>query len=111
LQAHHMTQRLLDDLAQPFQLQNSDYLASACIGVALFSDSGMDADTLLRNADLALTEAKLSGRNTHRFFNPSMQVEVNRRSQLETALRLAIAHNDLQLFIQPQWHQDGSVIG
>jgi len=111
LQAHRMTLRVLESLAQPFALQSTEYLASACIGVALFSDSKMDADTLLRNADLALTEAKLSGRNTHRFFNPSMQVEVNRRSQLETALRLAIANDELQLYIQPQWHQDGSVLG
>ena len=103
LYVRHMAQRILDQLAEPFSLGGVRHITSCCIGIALFSDTEGSAEVLMKNADLALAEAKASGRNTLRFFNPAMQTEVLRRTRIEAALRHAISTEEgLQLFVQPQ---------
>lgn len=105
-----MAEFLRSQLAQPFDLRGTEFICSVSVGVAMFSDAGGDTDALLKGADLALAAAKSSGRNMVRFFNPAMQVEVTRRTRIENALRKAIEHNSLALYLQPQINVDGKTV-
>jgi diguanylate cyclase len=75
---------------------------STSIGIALYPDDAADRETLLSHADTALYRAKTEGRDTYRFFEAKMGVEVRERRTLEHDLRLAIARDELRLEYQPQ---------
>jgi|GEM_PF-381112 len=100
----------LEMLKRPYELAEGPYVASVSIGIALFSDTRADTEALLKAADLALFAAKSSGRNQFRFFNPDMQVAVNRRTRMEAALRTAIEQGALALHLQPQVDSEGRVL-
>ncbi len=89
-------------LAAPYQLKEHEYLSSPSIGVCLFSGNEESADTLLKRADMAMYQAKDSGRNVVRFFDPAMQHAVETRAQLEGDLRSAVREGQLRLFYQIQ---------
>jgi diguanylate cyclase (GGDEF)-like protein/PAS domain S-box-containing protein len=103
--------QLLTQLSLPYDLNGSRHVSSASIGVALFSDTQGSVNNLLKGADLALAAAKNAGRCTLRFFNPAMQTEVNRRTAIESALRLAIESDQIRLHVQPQLNSDAQIIG
>ncbi|UZJ43840.1 EAL domain-containing protein [Marinimicrobium sp. C6131] len=106
----HLADEWLAALAEPFALDGAPYVISVSLGVALFSDAAEDVDTLLKGADLALQAAKRLGHNRLQFFNPAMQVAINRRSQLEGALRQAIESRSLALHLQPQVNTAGETV-
>jgi diguanylate cyclase len=85
---------------------------STSIGIALFPDDATDRQSLLTHADTALYRAKSEGRNTYRFFEAKMGIEVRERRMLEHDLRLARARDELRLVFQPQKEiQSGNTIG
>lgn len=98
-------------LNQPFELQGSEYNNTVSIGVAMFTDADWDSDGLLKAADLALQSAKVGGRNAIHFFDPDMQVELNRRNTIEKALRRAVISNQLSLYLQPQVDISRRILG
>lgn len=98
-------------LNQPFELQGGEYNNTVSVGVAMFTDAEWDSDGLLKAADLALQSAKLGGRNAIRFFDPDMQVELNRRNTIEKALRRAVSSNQLSLYLQPQVDISRKILG
>jgi diguanylate cyclase (GGDEF)-like protein len=71
------------------------------IGIAVSPSDGQDAETLLRNADLALHQAKDAGRHTLRFFEPALNARAQARRSIETDLRKALQNGELELFFQP----------
>ncbi|MGZ3254845.1 MAG: putative bifunctional diguanylate cyclase/phosphodiesterase, partial [Burkholderiaceae bacterium] len=81
------------------------------IGVTLFRGNELSIDVLLKQADMALYQAKGAGRNTVRFFNPAMQAAIESRAQMENALRHGLQQNEFKLFYQPQFDQQGEVTG
>lgn len=109
--AQQYAEEILQDFIMPFALEQTQYIASASLGIALFSDAEGDVERLLQDADMALYRAKASGRNSLRFFDPVMQLEVNRRSQLERKLRDVIASQQLELYVQPQISSDQQYVG
>jgi diguanylate cyclase (GGDEF)-like protein/PAS domain S-box-containing protein len=84
---------------------------SASIGITLFHDGLLDPDILMKQADLAMYQAKAAGRNTLRFFDAEMQQAVNQRSELEGALRRAIGQEQFVLFYQTQVDRSGQHVG
>jgi diguanylate cyclase (GGDEF)-like protein/PAS domain S-box-containing protein len=94
----------------PFVLSGQEYQCKFSIGVALFQGSDSISD-LLRHADLALYQAKRSGRNALRFFDPVMQLALNRRTALLAELRQAIGGEQLRLYYQPQLNSARQVVG
>lgn len=98
-------------LNQPFELQGGEYNNTVSIGVAMFTDAEWDSDGLLKAADLALQSAKVGGRNAIHFFDPDMQVKLNRRSTIEKALRRAVNNNQLTLYLQPQVDISRRILG
>jgi diguanylate cyclase (GGDEF)-like protein len=88
-------------LATPFTIASRDYWIGASIGIAVFPRDGEDPDTLMRNADLALYQAKAGGRGLFRFYSDSLHDSVRRRHVLEHALRRALERGGLRIVYQP----------
>jgi diguanylate cyclase (GGDEF)-like protein/PAS domain S-box-containing protein len=110
-EVHAVGRKLLDVLAEPFDLAGRQCSSSPSIGATLFDGHPTDIDLLLRQADLAMYRAKDEGRNTLRFFDPGMQAAVDRQAALSAALRAGIAHRQFVLYCQPQFGHDGSLVG
>ena len=92
-------------------LQGAACYVSTSIGIALFDRTTESAETLLKQADLALYQAKDAGRNTSRLYNPAMQAAVNSRAKIEAGLRRALANGEFILLYQPQVDITGHLIG
>lgn len=105
-QAEVIGEKILKALSQPYQLASHEYQSTSSIGVALFSDHNQSQEELLKHADIAMYQAKKSGRNTLRFFDPHMQDAINTRVDLERELRKALEQQQFQLYYQIQ--VDGS---
>jgi diguanylate cyclase (GGDEF)-like protein/PAS domain S-box-containing protein len=102
-QAKAVGNKILDALHQTFQLADSEYYSSASIGVTLFDGPQQESvENLLKQADLAMYQAKAYGRNTLRFFDPEMQTVVTARAALEAGLREAVMENQFILYYQAQ---------
>ena len=107
-----LTQRLLDGLLEPCEVQGSRIAVRASVGIAMAPRDGQDIDTLLNHADLALYAAKSAGRGEFRFFAPDMAVQTRRRLAVEQTLREALERGELSLAFQPQVTlDDGRVTG
>ncbi|MCU7933845.1 MAG: EAL domain-containing protein [Candidatus Thiodiazotropha sp. (ex Dulcina madagascariensis)] len=100
--ARDVAEKIRQALNQPVVLDGHEYVTTTSIGIVLFPAEGMDADELLKQADTAMYRAKAAGRNTIRFFHPSMQAEVNDRLRVGKELRMAVEQGQLELYLQPQ---------
>ncbi len=100
-------------LGQPYRLFENDqvHYSTSSIGVTLFRGNALPIDVLIKQADMALYQAKGAGRNTVRFFNPAMQAAIESRAHMEAALRNGLQQNEFQLFYQPQINQHDAVVG
>lgn len=105
-----LAQRVIDALARPFQLQGHEVVIGSSVGIAIYPDAESTADHMLRSADLALYRAKAEGRGTYRFFEQDMNIKLQERKALETALRCALLDDQFELHYQPQVSLDGGRI-
>ncbi|NEP17897.1 MAG: EAL domain-containing protein [Leptolyngbya sp. SIO4C1] len=94
-------ERLNRTLLQPIELENQTLYVSASIGIALNPADEAQPERLLRNADMAMYQAKAMGRAQYAIFDHQMHAQVRRVMQLETSLRQAIEQEKLQLYYQP----------
>jgi diguanylate cyclase (GGDEF)-like protein len=104
-------EKILAALREPFEVGGAVHHASCSIGIALCSSGDGSLDDLMRRGDLAMYEAKRQGRNTLRFFHPSMEHEVTHRTAIETELRAALLHSQFVLHYQGQVDGDGIMTG
>ena len=93
---------LLSALAQPLQLSGHECHSTASIGIATYPADGIDAQTLTKNADMAMYLAKEDGKNGFRFFSRDVKVQSIERLTLETALRRALERDQFVLHYQPK---------
>ncbi|WP_404365906.1 putative bifunctional diguanylate cyclase/phosphodiesterase [Marinobacter sp.] len=98
----HLLGQLKQSFQQPFEVQGEQHSITATMGVAVYPQSGLDADILLRNADVALYRAKESGRNTYQFYTEGMQDREVMRLELDRDISTALAQDEFVLFFQPQ---------
>jgi diguanylate cyclase (GGDEF)-like protein/PAS domain S-box-containing protein len=103
--------KILYALNQPYTLGLHIYRSSSSIGATLLNDRDTSIEALLRKADIAMYEAKSSGRNTLRFFDPKMQEAIVRRHELIADLQEAISQQQFRLYYQIQVNQDGHPLG
>jgi diguanylate cyclase (GGDEF)-like protein/PAS domain S-box-containing protein len=94
--------QLRELIATPFTSLSADFFTSASIGISLFPDDAVDGETLLKNADTAMYEAKAAGGNAVRTHTPQMNQRLQSRVTLETQLRSALQNNELALHFQAQ---------
>jgi diguanylate cyclase (GGDEF)-like protein len=101
--AEQAAQRIQAGLAAPFRQGSYEFVVTPSIGIALFPEHGTDAQTLLKNADGAMYEAKASGRNQFRVFTSAVNARVTKRLSLEMELRRAFESAQLEVYYQPQY--------
>jgi len=99
-------------LRAPFAIDGHELSVSVSIGIALFPQDATEADTLIKQADLAMYSAKESGRNAYQFFRDEMNDQAQQRLRVESALRRALERNEFELHYQPQVQAaDNAVVG
>ncbi len=99
--AESVATSILKAFVPAFLIGGSEQVITPSIGMALYPDDGEETSILLRNADLAMYQAKEDGRNTFHFYNRSVHDNLRHRLELERHLRNALAENELQLQYQP----------
>jgi diguanylate cyclase (GGDEF)-like protein len=99
--AAQLADQLIMRLAEPFDLEGQQTYIGGSIGIAVSQSDGSGADELLRNADLALYQAKEDGRGTFRFFAPGMDLKMQARRVMEQDLRKALPAAEFELYYQP----------
>lgn len=97
----YLATRIQEAINEPYEIAGHQLNVAASIGIAIAPSDGTEADRLLKNADLAMYQAKANGRGMFCFFEPKMDAQVKARSVLESELRQAIMHNQFELYYQP----------
>lgn len=97
-----VAQNCLDALHRPFQVESTDLILSATIGIAVPGPDGSDAEQILRNASTAAQSATGKGTNSFHFYSDAMNVSIATRVKLEQDLRAALSGNQFILHYQPQ---------
>jgi diguanylate cyclase (GGDEF)-like protein len=95
-------QRVLDLFAEPFIAGTRELRVTASIGACLYPDDGDVVDVLLKNADVAMYEAKESGRNCFRFYAQEMGRRIEQYVEMENALRVALKQQQFEVYYQPK---------
>lgn len=88
-------------LSKPFYVMEETYKLSASLGIAIAEEQEESEADLLRNANMAMSQAKLDGRNTYRFHDDGMNSKLKKRIQVAMELRTAIAKNAMEVYYQP----------
>jgi diguanylate cyclase (GGDEF)-like protein/PAS domain S-box-containing protein len=104
-------EKILASLNQTYQLAQYAYHSTPSIGATLFNDHQQSIDEMLKQADIAMYQAKKDGRNRLRFFDPKMQNSINERAVLESNLHKALEQNQFQLHYQIQVDKEGHAVG
>jgi len=94
--------RVLQAVAQAHSIDQHDLFVTASIGVSMYPEDGLNAETLLKNADTAMYQAKESGRQCYRFFKTVMNTHAVERQSIEADLRRALERNEFKLHYQPK---------
>ncbi|WP_367608260.1 EAL domain-containing protein [Legionella sp. W05-934-2] len=96
-----LADRLLKSFSRPYEIDEHRFATTASIGIAIYPDDADQAHMLLRNADLALCQAKRTGRNTYEFYEDSLNIFHHQESKIEAHLRDVLASDELSIFYQP----------
>ena len=97
-----VAQTILDAMTHPFEIDQHTLHTSCSIGISVFPNDGVDFDTVRKNADTALYQAKDSGRRNYRFFAGQMNADAQMRMQMQIDLRKALQNQEFDLHYQPQ---------
>ncbi len=107
-----VARRMLAAVAEPHSIDQQVLHVTTSIGVSVFPDDGRDAETLIKNADTAMYQAKENGRRSFQFFEPEMNVRAVERQSLEENLRQALGAQEFALHYQPKVDlRTGAIIG
>jgi diguanylate cyclase (GGDEF)-like protein len=105
-----MAKKMMDALGLSYRLNGQDYYITVSVGITMVSGK-ISADETIKEAEIAMYQAKESGRNAFVFFNEQMQSNITKRISLERELRNAISNHEFQLYYQPQLNDAGYVVG
>jgi len=94
--------KIIDAVVQPVNIDGHDLQVSTSIGIAVYPDNGTDVERLMRNADVAMYQAKEAGRNCFKLYHLDMNSRSVERLDMETALRRALEREEFELYYQPK---------
>jgi len=100
--ASHVAEKILSELRKPIAIAGQQLVVTTSIGITMMPQDSNDAQTLMRNADMAMYKAKERGRNNYQFFLEDMNRTAKNRLQIETELREALKRDEFDLFYQPK---------
>jgi len=101
IDAAKVAEKVLETLRTPFELDGRELFVSVSIGISLFPEDGEEAETLVKNADIAMYRAKDRGRDRYELYAPAMTVTALERLAVESNLRRALTQGELLLHYQP----------
>lgn len=110
-EAEHLAGKIVASLREPYPLESSPYRTTTSVGIALFDGKEGGREEILRQADLAMYQAKRAGKGAFRFFDPRMESAVRERSALTQDLQEALEGGQFRLFYQPQADSSGKIRG
>jgi len=110
-QADGVAEKIVQVLNEPYLLNKYIHHSSVSVGVCLFLGKDTPLEELLKRADTAMYQAKNAGRNRVSFFETAMQSAVETRALMEGKLRLALAHQEMQLYYQMQVDANHQIVG
>tara|TARA_R110001606_G_scaffold395664_2_gene568502 strand:- start:115783 stop:117972 length:2190 start_codon:yes stop_codon:yes gene_type:complete len=110
-QTKDVAKKIIFALNQPYQFGENEHLSTPSIGATVFLGHKLTTEELLKQADIAMYQAKDAGRNTLRFFDPAMQEAITVRANIENELRKAIKYHQFQLYYQIQVDHAGRALG
>lgn len=99
---HHLARRLLEAFATSFSVEEQRIYLTSSIGIAVYPGCGKAPEELIKNADIAMYNAKKSGRNDFRFYSNEMSQAITMRMGLESEIRNALDEEELRLYYQPR---------
>ena len=94
--------RILRAVAQVHSIDQNELHVTASIGISVYPDDGLNSETLIKSADMAMYQAKGNGRQSYQFFEPALNVRAVERQYLEESLRRALERNEFTLAYQPK---------
>jgi len=100
--ATRVAERIAEVLDSPIELGEREVVVGASVGIALAADHGIEPDVVLRNADVAMYEAKKAGKGRSKMYDPDMFAQALRRLEMGNDLRRAIEQGELRLYYQPK---------
>jgi diguanylate cyclase (GGDEF)-like protein/PAS domain S-box-containing protein len=104
--------KILQAVAEAHPIDRHDLCVTASIGVSVYPDDGLDAETLIKNADTAMYQAKENGRQSYQFFKPAMNIRAVERQSIEESLRRALERHEFTLHYQPKINlRSGEIAG
>lgn len=95
-------QKILSVAQMPYRVDEHDLQITLSVGISIYPDDGTDAETLVKNADIAMLSAKDNGRNNYQFFRPAMNERALERQSIEGSLRHALERSEFVLHYQPK---------
>jgi predicted signal transduction protein with EAL and GGDEF domain len=99
---NEIANHIVEAFSAPFEIGSYSINTTFSIGISVYPDDGVEFDTLLKNSDTALYQAKDSGRDTYRFFSAKMNIDAQEQLQLQGQLRHAVKNQEFVLHYQPQ---------
>lgn len=97
-----IAQKILSEFSKPLEVNDQEFFVTPSIGISLYPVDGEDVETLIKNADTAMYQAKERGKNNFRFYSSNLNGISVRKMELENGLRKALEQNQLMLHYQPQ---------
>ncbi|MES2889147.1 MAG: EAL domain-containing protein [Pseudomonadota bacterium] len=112
LEATKIARAIQTEISKPFQLKHGEFNTTVSIGISIFPEDGQDVESLIRNADTAMYQAKAVGKNNAQFYLSGMNDRLAERLSIESNLRRAIANQEFVLFYQAQVSlETGALVG
>ncbi len=102
--------RMLQTVAKAHSIEHLELHVTTSIGVSVYPDDGLDAETLIKNADTAMYQAKENGRQGYQFFEPGMNVRAVERQSIEESLRRVLERHEVALHYQPKFNLSTGLI-
>lgn len=110
--ALRVSEKLINELSRSFEIYAQEIYVGGSIGIVYYPDMGADANELIKNADMAMYQAKHEGRNRYKVFDPNMKTQIEETMALEVELRRAVESMDFFVHYQPKFDMiDGQIIG
>ncbi|OEF98401.1 putative bifunctional diguanylate cyclase/phosphodiesterase [Desulfuribacillus alkaliarsenatis] len=109
--AKKLAENIIRSLSKPFFIEGHELYVSSSVGISIYPNDGIDLDMLIKNADIALHQAKDKGRNTYQKYRYEMNSKHAKRIKIECDLRKAIEFQEFEVYYQPQTDADtGKVV-
>jgi len=109
--ASHFSEKLLGVIRENYNIEEHHLYISASIGVSIISNPQMEASSFIKEADIAMYEAKAQGRNGIIFFNKQLAERVEWKLEIERLLHFSLENNEISLKYQPQYNPENEIIG